>query len=417
MIFWLGEPDNTRRIRIVDKTVPHPNYREHDALIWVLNHGKTSPVDHSGPWLKNDYIGYHPTRITSLEKHLEKFLIEDEVKLESSLPQNPDHKSKAINPMNFFMEKIDKSGNFAGDFYVKIQNEETIIGESLTRQRLEPADILYITDTYGVYIHDYVKEDFSTHLDYSKVIFGGFDLFEVKVMEQFASIGGNIIAEFNSFASPTHGEARRRMEKLFGVKWTEWTGRFFNELSDFNEVPAWAKRNWKKHYNEEWNFKGPGWLITHEDTRLFVLVDGQDVLPKGLLIKDVKTDDSLMQDVFNDVPFRFWFDFIIPEPGSEVLAKYHFHLSSSGKELFSKFGLPEQFPAVTRASKSPLRIYFSGDFSDNDLERGPYYMAWITKIKNMFRFQERYIDQSAFFWEFYVPMMKNILVHTPRLEN
>ncbi len=414
-------------IRIVDKTVPHSNFREHEALIWVLNHGKTSPADHKDSWSSTDYIGYHPYRVTNLEKALGQYLQKRGIKAQK-VHDLTDFVDSAVENRSAPMAKTDKSEGFyregslkteqlTGDFFSKYNGKKTIIGETLTDSRLGNPDILYLADNYGVYVNDYLHHDFSTHLDYSNLIFGGFDVKEVEVIERFINRGGHLIAEFNTFASPTHSLAGKRLEYLLGVNWTRWTGRFFADLGDFNEVPAWAKRNWKKHYNREWAFKGPGWLITHEDTRLFVLQAGRDVLEKGLLITDINSEDSIMNGALSNVPFRYWFDIVTPSENSEVLADYQFHLTESGKELMGNFGVPDKFPAVIRRKKSPLIIYFAGDFSDNDIDRGPYYIQGIADYKKLFRFQERHQDQSAFFWEFYVPIMTNILEKTPRREN
>jgi hypothetical protein len=60
-------------------------------------------------------------------------------------------------------------------------------------------------------------------LDYLAMIYGGLKDAEVDAVEEFGARGGHIVAEFNTFASPTSGESRERLEALFGLDWSGWT--------------------------------------------------------------------------------------------------------------------------------------------------------------------------------------------------
>jgi uncharacterized repeat protein (TIGR01451 family) len=217
------------------------------------------------------------------------------------------------------------------------------------------------------------------------------------------------VGEFNTFASPTYGVARKRLEMLFGATWTDWAGRYFTDLSDDEEVPVWARRNWLKHYGTVWNFKGPGYLVTHSDTRLFVLESGIDVGKKGMKITDVRQDDIIMNGVYDNVPYYYWFDILEIHEGTEILANYHFDLTESGLKKMASFGVPDTFPAVIRASQYPLRFYMAGDWSDNEVTRGLYYVSGIFWINRIGRIAEHRDNQAAFFWEFYEPMMENLI--------
>lgn len=459
---WYLQPNLDWQIRVVDKTVPYPNYREHDALFWFLNHVKTSPFPYTRPWTDSrDYVGYYPHRLALDGKAISRFYINrleylKKIELEPELlemptppPKKPisDFKLKKkgeevpletveeeravtreeVLAKNFYITEIeyeaetlnygyyrgglDEFGQPTGDFIQKSKNGQTVvIGETLKPAHVVDKDILYLADLYGAYVDDYIyPEDYISHLDYSKVIFGGLDVPEVEVIENFVARGGILIAEFNAFASPTHGEARDRLEKVLGLEWTEWAGRYFKDLSDVTEVPVWARRNWMKHYQEEWKFEGPGWLFTHEDTRLFVLQDELDVGREGLWITDVDTDDMMMQGVLSNVPFRFWFDVLEVPETTDVLAWYKIDVKPSGKKIMDRFNVPDKFPAVVRGNQSPLCMYFAGDFSDNDIPgRGPYFLAGWPYFKRFARIIERNLDQRAFFWEFYIPMLKNV---------
>ena len=139
-----------------------------------------------------------------------------------------------------------------------------------------------------------------------------------------------------------------------------------------------------------------------------MLQSDTDVGKTGLRI--VRADDGgepLLQNTYGNVPFYFWFDVVTPQPGTEVLARYRFDLTESGREKMLRFNLPASFPAVLVASREPLRMYMAGDFSDNKVPRGPHYLAGWTTSMSLGRFVERYRDQRAFFWEFYVPLVSN----------
>jgi len=354
---WYLLPKAKWRVQVISMTVPFKNYREHDAVHWILNNKKVPPpTNESDTWrLSKDYIGYYPA--------------------ESDFNQ----------------------GKFS---YRRVSEAD-----------LANTDMVYITDTYGVYVDDYrePEELEMGHMDYSKLIFGGMNESEALLLEDFVRRGKVLIGEFNTFGSPTPLAARRRMECLFGVTWTEWSGRFFPELSDKTDVPAWAFRHWKWHYGEEWQHKGPGWLMTHQDTRLFVMKEGPDAYPMALRIKDLAEEDPLFKGVYSDVPFYYWFDVVEAHDEKTVIAKHYFHLKEPGIKLMKKFGLPLVFPFVIRPSKDPLRLYMAGDVTDAKAHRGPYYVLGLSWYKKVGRFAEHYRDQSAFFWQFFVPFMENII--------
>ena len=350
---WRIAPAPKWRMLVVDKTVPHPDYREHQALFWVLNHTKVANKGGKRKWRPGkDYVGFYP----------EKFIASD-TSFSSNL--EPDH----------------------------------TIGVNL----------LFLVDTYGVYVDDYkYPEDYQTHLDYSTKIFGGLEQKEVEIIEDFVQNGGSLVAEFNTFHPPTPEGARESLEQILGLHSTGWMGRYFADLSNREDVPSWAYRNWKTHHGEEWDFTGPGFIIAHPDTRLLVLEEGKDVDSRGLRIEKNSPDDPLMRAVSSSVPYPYWFDIVSPEDGTEVLAHYRFYLTQDGKQKMQNYSVPEVFPAVLRASRSPFCIYFAGDFSDSSINRGPYFFYGWSQIRSILCCIGKNRSQNRFFWSFYVPMLSNI---------
>ena len=328
-------------------------------MFWCLNHAKVFNLSGKAKWNSSqDYIGFYP----------EKFALSDTSlyasELESTIPEN----------VNF----------------------------------------LYIADVYGVYKDDYkYPERYWTHLDFSKKIVGGFDLQEVEIIQDFVQKGGALVVEFNTFHSPSTSEAKKLLEDILDLKWSGWIGRFFLDLSDEQDVPVWARRHWEAHYEEKWEFRGPGFLFSHQDTRLFVLEDTTDLKNNDLNITISQPKDPLMKHVSKKVPYRYWFDVVYPDSSTDVLALSKLQLTDQGKEKLRKFGVPESFPAVIRSNRSPLRIYFAGDYSDNRLYRGPYFLYGWPSIRRFFCLFSPAQDQNAFYWRFYVPVLKNIFRGSP----
>jgi hypothetical protein len=351
--FWQLSPGASQRTLVVDKTVPHPDYREHQSLFWVLNHAKVVNKGGERKWRPGrDYVGFYP----------EKFIASD------------------------------------ASFSSNLESTQTI-----------GVNLIFLVDTYGVYADDYkFLERYRTHQDYSKKIFGGLEAEEVEAIEDFVQNGGSLVAEFNAFHHPTPPPVKERMEKLLGIRSTGWIGRYFTDLSNREDVPPWALRHWKTHYGEDWNFSGPGYILAHSNTELLVLEEGRDVEANGFQIRTMQPEDPLMKGISSNTPYCFWFDIEAPLEGTEVLAQYRFRLTERGREKIQKLGVPETFPAVLRASRTPLVLYFAGDFSDNNIYHGPYFFYGWSKLRRLFCCTGKNQAQNRFFWDFYVPLLENI---------
>ncbi len=368
-LIWLAEPMTPLRVKIIDKTVPSDTYREHAALTWVLNHFKIEAPEQAEEWQENrDYTGFHPF--------------------------------PSPNPENGYGTK-----------------------DRLTAAQFKGQDLVFITDTYGVYQQDFriseqvererAQSDKAVEMespDYSPQVYGGLESDEVAIVRSYTQAGGNLIAEFNTFASPTKGAARQEMEDLLGLDWTGWTGRFFERLEDEEEVPAWARRNYQAHYNQPWKYQGPGWLIVHEDSRIFVLEEGKDTPKQALKIYHLN-EHPFLRDSYDKVPYMYWFDINQPQAKTQVLAEYRMQVTESGQKILDQFGVKSHFPFLSLASEKPMIAYFAGDVSDKFHEVGSYQVAGRGPWERFGRFKESNASQSAFFWEFYLPVMNNILTH------
>jgi hypothetical protein len=343
-VAWRLRAVSPWKVGIVDKTVPDRGRREHASLAWVLDHARVASPG-GGPWdAARDYVGFQP---------------------------------------------------------------ETGTGGRVTAAWLAGRDLVYIADTYGVYADDIAPGGGSSG-PRSGLVFGGLDRDEVAALEAYVAGGGALVAEFNTFASPTAPAARRALEQLLGVRASGWTGRWFADLADADEVPAWMRRLYRAQHGRPLDAGGPGFVLVHEDTRVEVLRDGVDVEAAGLRVVPPSPRDRLLAGVAA-VPYRYWFEIVAPAEGTEVLATFELRVSSDGAEVLRRAGVPARFPAVVRARGAPLRLYFAGDFADHRLVRGPARLAGWPSVMSALAGDEREEDTAPFFWRFYVPLMRALL--------
>ena len=258
-IIWKVKSSKSLKVVIIDKTVPDNTYREHKGFMWILNNLKIKNGDSNTTFnYDSDYYGFFP-----LEN--EKYIIRE-------LPEN-----------------------------------------------LGKPDLIYITDTYGVYKEDFYKNNASGNR--SEMIYGGTKDAEVASIKN-ALDNNTIIGEFNILASPTDSKVREELQNIFGVKWDGWIGRYFSDLSKENtEIPNWMKENYAMQQGEKWDFKGVGIVLVSSKDEIIVL--RRDVeLAKGL--NKINFTDSAENEfkVKNNVNYYYWFEITEADKDAEVLANY-----------------------------------------------------------------------------------------------
>jgi len=345
-IIWHFSSSRPTSFLIVDKTVPKPTYREHKALMWVLNNLKyTNKQPEKAYQFDQDYYGFFPSdNFTYSIKHLEP---------------DPGH-----------------------------------------------VDLIYLADTYGVYNEDFYKENIRGKR--SHLIYGGLEQKELDIIETLLGKSTLLIGEFNTFATPTYRLTGSRLENLFGVRWSGWIGRYFQDLDKNNEeVPVWLITNYEKQYEAKWDFKGPGFGFVHIDDSVIILKHGEDV--GNELIKVVfSAQAEKALKVRNNAGYYYWFDILTPKSNTEILAQYKLDVTEKGREKLEKFGIPNTFPAVVRTGSPYRTYYFAGDFSD--IRKVPtFWNASFLKYLMARSYRDIASDQSFFFWNVYYPMLENIL--------
>ncbi len=259
-------------------------------------------------------------------------------------------------------------------------------------------DMIYVTDTYGVFSDDLEKKPDG---EQSELIYGSMDLLEWNELMASKSQNTTLIAEFNSFASPTSEEVSKIMQHNLGLKWDGWIGRYFPDLAS-EEVPAWLIRNFSDQSSKKWSYKGDGIAYVHTSGEIVLLTgkDSKGPIHFALTEKGVKKFPSVSSS-----PYLYWFDVVEPTEGTEVLASYELNLSKAGYSKLEAANIPFEFPAVLY-KESDLTYYFAGDYAD--FNKKP--IVTFQGIHHIYKYLAK--DVSSFYWLTYFPMMETILKET-----
>lgn len=339
--FWIWRmfPEKALNVLIMDKTVPDKSYREHKGLTWILNHAKYIQPNGKAYSMSSDYSGYQPKK---------------------------------------------------GD-----SNKIAHLPKDLT-----PYDVYYLTDQYGVYEQDLTGGNPLGNR--SEKVYGGLEESEVERLENalITSKRKTLIAEFNTFASPTTDAVREKISTLLNVNWSGWIGRYFPDLKS-TEVPQWVKDQYEKN-NEKWNFTGEGFVFVSKNDYI-VVIDKKDLNDNGAIFSLTKKGENFFGESLTGT-YQYWFDIMNARNGDEILATYKLPVKKSAKEELKSFGIPSSFPAVIHHQNARYSsYYFSGDFADESEVPSIYQTVGFDLWK------KRFGSNDSFYWEVYVPMMKNLL--------
>jgi hypothetical protein len=341
--FWLWSiKSNTQlNVLILDKTVPDQTYREHSGLTWLLNNEKYVTSERERYSVENSYSGYVP-------KEGEEYEIR-------TLPKE-----------------------------------------------LGKYDVFYLADSYGVYEKEFYGEN--PQGERSEHLYGGLLEEEVDAIHQelLSNNGKTLIAEFNTFASPTSTTAREKVSNLLNVDWTGWIGRYFSELEG-EEVPTWVKENYEKS-NGVWNFTGEGLVFVNSNDYI-VVIDKDQFKGEGPSFQYTALGEKQFKNKKNDAYYSYWFDVISARDKDEILATYQLSVTKEGESKLIENGIPVTFPAVTNhKNASYSAYYFAGDYADEGDVPSLYQTRGISNWREI-------AQSDSFYWRVYVPMMKQILRH------
>ena len=345
-LVWQAKAKTPRGVLIVDKTVPFKAYREHAVFTWLLHNLKISRKD-GGFLNERDYVGYDP---------------------------------------------------------------ETREGRDLKQSDFLGIDTAFIADTYGVYTLDYEKPGDIAALERSEKIHGGFTSDEVSLLDDLLARGGTIIAEFNTFASPTEDAPREGLERLFGARWTRWAGRYWTDMQDAAEVPMWVGRAYERRYGIPMTVRGPAFVLIRDDVDIVVLQPGIHVSPEVLsLLRTQQAPD--LSGLPTEAHPLYWLD-ILENQDAEIVYQYVFSVTDEGRSLMSAHGIPERFPAMLR-KRDPrnggVSYYFAGDFIDTKTALGDPEYSGLLLSRKWLRGRSR-DNGEATLWGWYLPVVEHLLL-------
>ena len=353
---WILWPKTPLIIAIVDKTVLSADGQEHASLTWVLRNQKYSKANNELYKVKTDYFGFFP---------------------------KSDHKYELKGLERFTHKQLDEISSLS--------------------------DMMYVTDTYGIYS----KEWFSglNITQRSSLIYGGLsanDLYLIKKMKDQKKL---IIAEFNTFASPTNPAIARDMEKTFKIKWTGWVGKYFDSFDTLQnrDLPIWLIRDYKKQNNNLWPYKKSGIAFVNSNEKIVILEYIKDLNSEVPYIITSKYNRE-KYNIPKSIKYPFWFDVVQTSRSNQILSFYNLEVTSRGRKKLEENGIPPQFPAIIEHNRDDYKFYyFCGDFADNPITQAGSYFKGIHFFRKMFYNNDIAAERSSFFWEFYAPIITGIL--------
>lgn len=340
----------------MDKTVLTTYVPEHRAFDWVLSHQKYLKPDGDFYSPQRDYFGFFPLKNDS-------FRINDLSKLTE--------------------RQIDSLSN--------------------------SFDMTYFTDTYGIYYNDwYYKRDQTEH---SEKVYGGLDKNDVLFLKKMKEKKKLILAEFNFFAAPTSATERIEAENLLGLKWSGWTGRYFEQLDTLKnpELPKWVVRLYKEQHQNKWPFTKPGIVFVHSDETIAILEKKTDLKHEVPHVKSFNYGVKKF-NIPKEIRYPYWFDITLStDTNNRVLSYFELFTNERGDSILQHHNIPKIFPAVFENIKESPYYYFCGDFTDSPIHKTFDKLIGIQYFK-MFVLNEYDLnDRTPFFWRYYLPMTTKIL--------
>ena len=277
-------------------------------------------------------------------------------------------------------------------------------------QLANSADLVYITDTYGIYSNEWFKiED---PKERSRIIYGGMSKQDVTFLSHIKDQHKLVICEFNCIGSPTSSAVRKEFEDSFGIRWTGWVGRYFDSFDTLvnAELPKWLVRNYKNQHEGTWPFKKSGIAYVNSDDRVIVLENGTHLNEE---IPSIYSNEEGQEyyGMPDKIKYSYWFDIIDPDTSyNHVISTFKVDVNERGREELKKFGVPESFPAVTAHINSDYRLfYFSADFCDNPISLFNSHFKGVTYFKWLFYNTNDPLERRSFFWTLYRPLVAKIL--------
>lgn len=352
---WYIKPYKSLKVYILDKTVPTPDRTEHKSFNWILNNEKYTRKDGNLYNVNHDYFGFFPKANGSAE-------------------------------FDFKSIRIHEIEDYALNF-----------------------DMCYYTDTYGVYYNEWYRQNSFEEQHISSKVYGGLNQNDYLFLMEMKNHKKLIITEFNFYNAPTNSLVREKLEDLFGLRWSGWTGKYFScmDTTQNKDFPMWIVRLYKEQNNDSWPYKNGGIVLIHKFGTVAILENKTHLTNEWPVIhSNPETVDKF--NVAESIEYLNWFDITFSTEQNKVLANFHFSVNEKGDSLLQSYNLQSVFPAIIEHTNDYLFYYFGGDFADNPVKIGSSYFLGYDKIAStLSTFRKN--NPKEFYWNYYYPLMNKIL--------
>jgi hypothetical protein len=351
---WLLSASRPLHLLVVDKTSLTAQGIERASLYWVLRHDKYKRPDGNNYVTSTDFRGFVPVGDSAFAL----------TGLEGSSPGSIDSLASRINAV-------------------------------------------YFVDTYGVTSDEWEPQ---AHGRVQK-LYGGLSPQDIQLIFSLRRRGKPVIAEFNFFASPTPTPVRVAAENLLNIRWTGWTGRYYQSLDTLGnpDLPRWIVTAHTRQSGAGWRYHLPGVVLLHENGTVVILEEGA-FLSDGLPVIVTPPPNAEQFGVEQTVPYPFWFDITVPTGTNTVVSYFILQTNAFGDSLLARYNLRRAFPAVIRSTTSPAFYYFCLDAADNPTPSDFFaFFKGIESLRVFFYNEQDPGDRRQFYWSYYVPMMTRIL--------
>jgi hypothetical protein len=355
-LFWIIKPSFNAKILLVDKTVLTSYALEHRAFDWVLTHRKYVKPDGNFYSPQDDYFGFFPMKD-------EKFVLKD----------------------------------LSGLSEEQVENLSTSF------------DMTYFTDTDGIYYNEWFRQKDLT--EHSEKVYGGLDKNDVLFLRKMKEKKKLILAEFNLFATPTSVTERTETEILLGLKWSGWTGRYFEQLDTVQNstLPKWVVRLYKDQHRNKWPFTKSGIVFVHANETIVILENETDITHEVPLVRSFNYGVEKF-NIPEEIRYPYWFDITLStDTNNRVISYYQLFPNLRGDSILKHHDIPRIFPAAFENIKDSHHYYFCGDFSDSPIHKTTPKMMGIEYLKMFVLNDYDLNDRTPFFWRYYLPMTAKIL--------
>jgi hypothetical protein len=355
-LIWNIKPSKPINILVLNKTVLGLERKEHRAIFWLLLYDKFVKENNKVYRMEKDYYGFHPIKPLKSRKYEVKRI------------------------------KLEEINDLASKY-----------------------DMAYYSDTYGVFFNEWFRRE--SGQGKGTLIEGGLNNNDYLFIKGLHDQGKLLIAEYNFIAPPTIQLVRKKAEELLGIKWTNWTGRYVNELDPARskDLPDWIVGIYKKRNDGEWPYTGAGIVLVNEPAQQVAVLQADKHLEDG--VPEIQTTEYGLASYHlpETVHYPYRFDFM-DEQSNKVIAEYKLHVNIEGKAVLDKFDLPSRFPAVMESNTGSPFLYLAGDYSDYPVR------MWTAKLQGIRAFEKIFYTNkenstSKFYWTYYVPLLSQVLTN------